>query len=53
MFLKIVGGGVVICSLEDQPSDIMNKKRRKEVVIALGILAGIVVVMYLVAVLGG
>jgi len=53
MFLKIVGGGVVFCSLEDQPSDIMNKKRRKEVVIALGILVGIVVVMYLAAVLGG
>ncbi len=31
----------------------MNKKRRKEVVIALGILVGIVVVMYLAAVLGG
>ncbi len=43
----------MFCSLEDQPSDIMNKKRRKEVVIALGILVGIVVVMYLAAVLGG
>ena len=42
----------MFCSLEDQPSDIMNKKRRKEVVIALGILVGIVVVMYLAAVLG-
>ena len=31
----------------------MNKRRRKEVVIALGILIGIVVVMYLAAVLGG
>ncbi len=31
----------------------MNKKRRKEVVIALGILVGIIVVMYLAAVLGG
>ncbi len=31
----------------------MNKKRRKEVVIALGILVGIIVVMYLAAVLSG
>ena len=39
--------------LEHQPGGIMNKKRNKEVVIALGILAGIAIVLILVAALSG